>query len=104
MESPYPLLRGHRVEIAIYYGYDCHMKVSVAEARNKLPKLIKAVEDGESVTIYRHGTPVVDIVRTTKAGPEKPKFGTLKGKVTELDSDWWKPMTDDEVEAFLDGR
>jgi prevent-host-death family protein len=57
------------------------MKVSVAEAKNKLPKLIKAVEDGESVTIYRDGTPVVDIVRTTKAHPERPKFGTLKGKV-----------------------
>jgi hypothetical protein len=56
------------------------------------------------VTIYRHGTPVVDIVRTTKADPEKPKFGTLKGKVTALDPDWWKPMTNDEVEAFLDGR
>jgi prevent-host-death family protein len=79
------------------------MKVSVAEAKNTLPRLIKAVEDGESVTIYRHGTPVVDIVRTTKADPEKPKFGTLKGKVI-LDPDWWKPMTDDEVEAFLDGR
>jgi prevent-host-death family protein len=92
------------VEIAIYYGYNFHMKVSVAEAKNKLPKLIKAVEDGESVTIYRHGTPVVDIVRTTKAGPEKPKFGTLKGKVRALDPDWWKPMTDDEVEALLDGR
>jgi hypothetical protein len=47
---------------------------------------------------------VVDIVRTTKADPEKPKFGTLKGKVTALDPDWWKPMTNDEVEAFLDGR
>jgi prevent-host-death family protein len=80
------------------------MKVSVAEAKNKLPKLIKAVEDGEPVTIYRHGTPVVDIVRTTKADPEKPKFGTLKGKVSAPDRDWWKPMTDDEVEAFLDGR
>ena len=90
--------------MAIYYGYNCHMKVSVAEAKNKLPKLIKAVEDGESVTIYRHGTPVVDIVRTTKTHPEKPKFGTLKGKVAALDPDWWKPMTDDEVEALLDGR
>jgi prevent-host-death family protein len=80
------------------------MKVSVAEAKNTLPKLIKAVEDGESVTIYRHGTPVVDIVRTTKADSEKPEFGTLKGKVTALDPDWWKPMTNDEVEAFLDGR
>ena len=46
------------------------MKVSVAEAKNTLPKLIKAVEDGESVTIYRHGTPVVDIVRTGIADPE----------------------------------
>ena len=80
------------------------MKVSVAEAKNTLPKLIKAVEEGESVTIHRHGTPVVDIVRTTKADPEKPKFGTLKARVTALDPDWWKPMTNDEVEAFLDGR
>jgi PIN domain nuclease of toxin-antitoxin system len=30
------------------------MKVSVAEAKNTLPKLIKAVEDGEPVTICRH--------------------------------------------------
>jgi prevent-host-death family protein len=81
-----------------------NVKVSVAEAKNTLPKLIKAVEEGESVTIYRHGTPVVDIVRTTKADPKKPKFGTLKGKVTVLEPDWWKPMTDDEVEALLDGR
>jgi prevent-host-death family protein len=80
------------------------MKVSVAEAKNTLPKLIKAVEEGESVTIYRHGTPVVDIVRTTKADSKKPTFGTLKGKVTALDPDWWKPMTDDEVAALLDGR
>ena len=80
------------------------MKVSVAEAKNTLHKLIKAVEDGESVTIYRHGTPVVDIVRTTKADSEKPKFGTLAGNVTELDPDWWKPMTSDEADAFLAGR
>jgi prevent-host-death family protein len=80
------------------------MKVSVAEAKNTLPRLIKAVEDGESVTIYRHGTPVVDIVRTTEGDLKKPKFGTLKGKVTALAPDWWRPMTDEEIEALLDGR
>ncbi len=80
------------------------MKFSVAEAKNKLPKLIKAVEDGESVTIYRHGTPVVDIVRTTKAGPKKPQFGTLRDRVTVPAPDWWKPMTADEIDALLDGR
>lgn len=80
------------------------MKVSVADAKNKLPKLIKAVEDGESVTICRRGRPVVDIVRTSKAARKKPKFGTLKGKRIIPDPDWWKPMTDEEVEAFLEGR
>jgi prevent-host-death family protein len=80
------------------------MKVSVADAKNKLPELIKAVENGEPVTICRRGTPVVDIVRTTKAGHKRPQFGTLKGKVIIHDSDWWQPMTDQELDAFLDGR
>ena len=79
------------------------MKVSVAEAKNTLPRLIKAVEDGKSVTICRHGTPVVDLVRTSKPQPERPAFGTLRGKVAVLDPDL-KPMTDDEVEAFLNRR
>jgi prevent-host-death family protein len=94
----------HGLKWPFYIAIIGRMKVSVAEAKNTLPKLIKAVEDGESVTIYRHGTPVVDIVRTSKGDLKKPKFGTLKGKVTAHDSDWWKPMTDDEVEALLDGR
>jgi prevent-host-death family protein len=80
------------------------MKVSVADAKNKLPELIKAVEDGQSVTICRRGTPVVDIVRTGKAPRENPKFGTLKGQVIIRDPDWWKPMKDEEAEAFVDGR
>lgn len=62
------------------------------------------MEDGESVTICRRGTPVVDIVRTSKAAREKPKFGTLKNKVVIHDPDWWKPMTGEEVDAFLEGR
>ena len=80
------------------------VKISVADAKNRLPSLIKAVEDGESVTIYRHGTPVVDLVRTTHADSDKPKFGTLKGRVTAVNRDWWKPLTDDEVDDVLDGR
>jgi len=80
------------------------MKVSVADAKNRLPELIKAVEDGEPVTICRRGTPVVDIVRTTTASRERPLFGTLKGKVIIHDPDWWKPMTDQELDAFLNGR
>ncbi len=69
------------------------MKVSVAEARNKLPELIKAVEDGEPVTICRRGTPVVDIVFTTPVNRGKPKFGTLRHKVMVHGPDWWKPIS-----------
>jgi prevent-host-death family protein len=101
-----PTDRGYpSLDMAIYHSYPVGiMKVSVADAKNKLPELIKAVEDGEAVTICRRGEPVVDIVRTTKARREKPKLGTLKGKVIIHDPNWWKPMTDEEVEAFLDGR
>lgn len=34
------------------------MDVSVAEAKNRLPALIRAMEDGETVIITRHGRPV----------------------------------------------
>lgn len=78
------------------------MKVSVADAKNKLPKLIRAAEQGQRVTICRHGKPVVDIVRIAKAKRQKPKLGTLRHKTAEIDPDWWKPMKDEEVEALLD--
>lgn len=80
------------------------MKVSVADAKNKLPELIKAVENGESVTICRRGVPVADLVRTQKPKRERPKFGTMRGKIQIIDPDWWKPMTDEEVEDFLGGE
>lgn len=80
------------------------MDFSVADAKNKLPELIKAVEDGESVTICRRGVPVVDIVRTKKTSDKKRILGGLKGKVKIIDPDWWKPMTDQEVDDFLEGR
>jgi len=79
------------------------MKVSVADAKNKLPELIKAVEDGEPVTVCRRGVPVVDIVRTRKPSRKQPMLGTLKGKIQILDPDWWKPMTDKEVEDLFGG-
>jgi prevent-host-death family protein len=80
------------------------MKVSVADAKNKLPELIKAVENGEVVTICRRGVPAVDLVRTKAPSRRKPKFGTLRDKIKVHDPDWWKPMTDEEVDAFLEGR
>jgi prevent-host-death family protein len=78
------------------------MKVSVADAKNRLPELIKVAENGESVTICRRGKPVVDLVRTSKATSEAPKFGTLKNKIVIQDPGWWKPMTEGEVDRLLE--
>lgn len=80
------------------------MEVSVADAKNKLPELIKAVENGEEVTICRRGVPVVDIVRTERPTLRKRKLGTMKGKIKIIDPDWWKPMSDEEVDDFIEGR
>lgn len=80
------------------------MQVSVADAKNKLPELIRAVEDGQPVTICRRGVPVVEIVRSKKPTRKKRTLGTLKGKIQVLDPNWWKPMTHGEVEDFLAGR
>lgn len=80
------------------------MKVSVAEAKNKLPLLIKQAESGERVTICRRGEPVADLVRSSAAGMRKPKLGTLTGKMKILNPDWWKPMNEKETDAFLEGR
>ena len=66
------------------------MQVSVADAKNKLPELIKAVEDGEVVTICRRGVPVADIVRTKRPARKKRTLGTLKDKIQILDPNWWE--------------
>jgi antitoxin (DNA-binding transcriptional repressor) of toxin-antitoxin stability system len=85
-------------------GYNFAMKFNVAEAKNRLSELIKAVEKGEAVTICRRGTPIVDLIRTTKAGCKKRKFDTLKDEIKTNDPDWWKPMSDEEVDVLLADR
>lgn len=54
------------------------MNVSVGEARNNLTKLLKQVEEGEEITITRHGRPVAKLSPAEKP-KQKPKLGTMKG-------------------------
>jgi antitoxin (DNA-binding transcriptional repressor) of toxin-antitoxin stability system len=79
------------------------MQVNLTDARKNFSKLIRAAERGESVTICRREVPVVEL-RATTAARKRPKLGTLRGKIKIFDPNWWKPMTDDEVEDFLAGR
>jgi hypothetical protein len=39
--------------------------------------------------------------KSEKAKRRKPKLGTLRGKIIIVDPDWWKPMTDEEVDAMF---
>jgi prevent-host-death family protein len=87
--------------MAIIYGYNCDMKVSVADAKNQLPKLIRAAEQGQRVTICRHGKPVVDLIRSVAGKRKKPRLGTLRGRVIVHDPDWWKPMAHEEVDEMF---
>jgi prevent-host-death family protein len=43
--------------------------VSIREAKNRLTELARAVENGETLTVTRHGKPIFDIV------PHKPRGG-----------------------------
>jgi antitoxin (DNA-binding transcriptional repressor) of toxin-antitoxin stability system len=43
-------------------------QISVKEAKDTLPALIRAVEDGERVTITRNGKPVVDVILHERKG------------------------------------
>lgn len=79
---------------------------NVHEAKTHFSKLLDCVLEGETVLITRNGIPVAELIPARKrpfplgAGRNDPHINAaaLPG------DDWWRPMTDDEVEAFLDGR
>jgi prevent-host-death family protein len=56
------------------------MDVSVAEARNRLPELIRAMEEGEQVIITRHGKPVAQIAPAPRE--RRPiRWGAMRDRV-----------------------
>jgi len=72
--------------------------VSIAEAKNRLPELIRAVERGEEVVITRHGKPVAQI----SAAPPKRRnvrLGGMKDRIQFLPG-WDAPI---DIERFLEG-
>ena len=74
------------------------MDVSVAEAKNRLPELIRAVENGESVVITRHGKAVAQL-SPAPAERRQVRFGTMKG-VIKLLPGWDDPI---DLDRFLEG-
>jgi antitoxin (DNA-binding transcriptional repressor) of toxin-antitoxin stability system len=74
------------------------MDVSIAEARNRLPELVRAVEHGEKVVITRHGKPVAQI---SAPPPERrqARLGGMKDRI-ELLPGWDAPI---DLDRFLAG-
>jgi prevent-host-death family protein len=71
------------------------MEVSTADAKNRLPELIRAVEGGEQVVITRHGRPVAQIA-PPPAELRKPVLGGMKGRIRFLPG-WDDPITEEEL-------
>ena len=74
------------------------MDVSIAQAKNRLPELIRAVEDGQEVVITRHGTPVAQIAPPPRQRLQV-RLGGMKGRI-QFGSGWDEPVDPDR---FLDG-
>jgi prevent-host-death family protein len=71
------------------------MNVSTAEAKNRLPELIRAVEDGELVVITRHGRPVAQL-GPPPIEPRKVRFDGMRGRIRLLPG-WDDPITEEEL-------
>jgi antitoxin (DNA-binding transcriptional repressor) of toxin-antitoxin stability system len=78
--------------------------VTAAYARAHLPELLDFASKGGRVTIERHRKPIAEIGPSPAAEKPVPKFGTGKGKVKLIDPHAFDPMTDEQVNAFIEGR
>lgn len=73
------------------------------QAKTQLSRLLELVEEGETVTIARNGEPVAEMV------PAQRKSGFPFGVAREdplvaAGDGWWQPMSDEEADAWTEGR
>ena len=77
---------------------------NVHEAKTNFSRLLDSVLQGEEVFITRNGVPVAELVPARKrglvlgCGIGDPNYNP------DAPDDWWRAMTDEEVEDFLAGR
>ena len=76
---------------------------NVHEAKSNLSRLLKEVDIGKQVVIMRDGKPVAELVPYREPRRKKRRLGFAAGEVWMADG-WERPMTDEEADAFLNGR
>jgi prevent-host-death family protein len=74
------------------------LDVSITEAKNRLTQLLRAVEDGETVIITRHGKPVAQLSPPPPAR-RQVRLGAMKGRIQFLPG-WDDPV---DLDRFLKG-
>lgn len=82
------------------------MSALTSTRQNQFLKLLDRVLEGEEVLITRNGVPVAELVPARRRPfPLGAGIGAPDINPEALaNDDWSRPMTEDEVEAFLDGR
>jgi antitoxin (DNA-binding transcriptional repressor) of toxin-antitoxin stability system len=78
--------------------------VSAAFAKANFPSLLKEAEAGKTIIVSRYKKPVAIISPANPVGTRVRRFGAGKGRVRIIDPHWADPMTDEEVDAFIEGR
>lgn len=73
------------------------MTVSVAEAKDRLPELIRAMEAGEKIIITRHGRPVAELAPAPIVR-RRARLGAMKDRI-RLRPGWDAPVADDRFLA-----
>jgi prevent-host-death family protein len=82
--------------MAINYGYNYCMDVGTAEAKNRLPELIRLAEGGELVVITRHGRAVAQLGPAPTIERKQVRFDGMKGRIRLLPG-WDDPITEEEL-------
>jgi len=56
------------------------MEITLSEAKAKLSELVKRVEQGEVITVTRHGKPVLEMRDPIIAQRRRNLIGSMKGR------------------------
>lgn len=76
---------------------------TIADAKNKLPKLIHAAEAGEDIHISRHGKPVAVLISEERYKQLcQPSDGVFKAIIAWRDQFEPVDLTDKEVDSWRD--
>lgn len=72
------------------------MDVSIAEAKERLPELVRAFEEGEKVVITRDGKAVTQLAPPPPPSETRQvRFGTMRGRI-HMKPGWDDPITEDQ--------